>query len=147
LRFIVKKFFCGSLRTTFNPALIDGVLTLFPVETKTAQAVPGTAGYHPMSADRLLRYRGPIGITGRFRSVFMPQNAKNLDRDHPDDVRPKGRIVGMGRVLRETLHARARALALDAGRDAPHVSQVDYEQAKRELTGESDIDRQATMID
>jgi hypothetical protein len=35
---------------------------------------------------------------------------------------------------------------LIAGRPPPHVAQTDYEQAKRELTGESEIDpREATL--
>ena len=48
--------------------------------------------------------------------------------------------------IREMLHVRTRELALHAGRIPPHVSQLDYEQAKRELTGESELDRQDVMI-
>jgi hypothetical protein len=55
--------------------------------------------------------------------------------------------IGIGPVTREMVHARARELALIAGRVHPHVAQADYEQAKRELTGESDIDRQETILD
>lgn len=43
---------------------------------------------------------------------------------------------GVGPVTAEMLHARTCALALAAGRIPPHVSQVDYEQAKRELEGD-----------
>ena len=56
-------------------------------------------------------------------------------------------FAGIGPVTREMIHARARELALIAGHPAPHVSQADYEQAKRELTGESDIDRQEAALD
>jgi hypothetical protein len=52
----------------------------------------------------------------------------------------------MGSVTRERVHARARELALLAGRPPPHVAQVDYEQAKRDVTGESDLDRQEALL-
>ena len=56
-------------------------------------------------------------------------------------------FVGVGLVSRELLHARTRELALIAGREIPHVTHADYAQAKRELTGESDPDRQDAMIE
>ena len=56
-------------------------------------------------------------------------------------------FIGIGPVTREMVQARTRELALIAGRIPPHVSQADYEQAKRELTGESDLDRQDAMLD
>ena len=55
--------------------------------------------------------------------------------------------VGIGPVTREMVHARTRELALIAGRVPPHVSQADYERAKRELTGEADMDRQEAMLE
>ena len=55
--------------------------------------------------------------------------------------------AGVGTVTREMVHARARELALLAGCAPPHVRQADYEQARRELTGESDIDRQDAALD
>jgi hypothetical protein len=55
--------------------------------------------------------------------------------------------AGVGAVSRAMVDARARELALIAGRPAPEVSQADYEQAKRELTGERDIDRQDEILD
>jgi len=50
-------------------------------------------------------------------------------------------------ATREMVQTRARELALAAGRIAPHMSQEDYEQAKRELTGETDGDRQQAVLD
>jgi hypothetical protein len=44
------------------------------------------------------------------------------------------------------LHARTRELALLAGRPPPQVAQADYEQAKRELIGEWDRDRQEAIL-
>lgn len=54
---------------------------------------------------------------------------------------------GVGGVTREMVQARARELALLAGHAPPQVRQSDYEQAKRELTGEADIDRQDAVLD
>ena len=45
------------------------------------------------------------------------------------------------------VHERARELSIMAGRESHQVTQADYEQAKRELTGESDIDRQDALLD
>jgi hypothetical protein len=56
-------------------------------------------------------------------------------------------FVGVDTVTREMVYARTRELALLAGYAAPHVRQSDYEQAKRELTGETDMDRQDAMLD
>lgn len=53
----------------------------------------------------------------------------------------------VGPVNRDMVQARARELALIAGRAAPDVSKANYDQAKRELTGESDLDRQDEMLD
>ena len=50
-------------------------------------------------------------------------------------------FAGIGPATSEMVYARARKLALLAGCVPPEVRQADYEQAKRELTGGSDIDR------
>ena len=55
--------------------------------------------------------------------------------------------VGVGTVTSEMVRARAEKLALLAGRVAPQVLPADYEQAKRELTGEPDIDQQDALLD
>jgi hypothetical protein len=57
------------------------------------------------------------------------------------------RAAGIGPVTRELVQTRARELAVRAGRPPPHVTQADYLQAKRELTGESDVDRQDAILD
>lgn len=49
-------------------------------------------------------------------------------------------------VNREMVHVRACELALVNPRSEGRVSQADYEQAKRELTGESDTDRQEAFF-
>lgn len=56
-------------------------------------------------------------------------------------------FAGIGTVTRAMVHARARELALIAGHPGGHVTQAEYEQAKRELTGESDIDRQDAILE
>ncbi|MEO6875542.1 MAG: hypothetical protein ABI222_12055 [Opitutaceae bacterium] len=55
--------------------------------------------------------------------------------------------VGVGPVTRAMVHARAVELSIMAGRESHQVTQADYERAKRELTGESDIDRQDALLD
>ena len=56
-------------------------------------------------------------------------------------------FAGIGPVTRAMVQTRAQELAAIAGRSAADVSQVEYLQAKRELTGESDIDRQDAILD
>ncbi len=50
------------------------------------------------------------------------------------------------RVTREMVHARTVELAKFAGRDSHQIKQVDYEKAKRELTGETDFDLQQAAL-
>ena len=56
-------------------------------------------------------------------------------------------FAGIGPVTRAMVQTRAQELAAIAGRSAADVSQIEYLQAKRELTGESDIDRQEAVLD
>jgi len=56
-------------------------------------------------------------------------------------------LVETDPVTREDVQARARELALIDGLTPPDVTQAEYEQAKRELTGESDLDRQEAVLD
>jgi hypothetical protein len=55
--------------------------------------------------------------------------------------------IGIGTVTPEMVEARARELAVIAGRVPPQPSQVDYEQAKRELTGGSDLDVEEEVLE
>lgn len=50
-------------------------------------------------------------------------------------------------VTREGVRARAKELATRAGREPENVCQQDYEEAKRELTGESEVDRQEAKLE
>lgn len=52
-----------------------------------------------------------------------------------------------GRVSRAAVHVRTQELAALAGRVPPQVSQADYERAKREITGETDVNRQNAALD
>ena len=54
---------------------------------------------------------------------------------------------GVGTVTREMVKARAHELAAIAGRVPPEPCEVDYEQAKRELTGEPDMDIQEAVLE
>jgi hypothetical protein len=54
--------------------------------------------------------------------------------------------VGIGTVTRSMVRERAIELAVINGRSAHDVSKADWEQAKRELTGEPDTDpKEATL--
>jgi hypothetical protein len=55
--------------------------------------------------------------------------------------------LGPGPVTPENLRARAQEVALMAGRKTAHVSQADYEQAWRELTGAPEIDRLEAVLE
>ena len=65
----------------------------------------------------------------------------------PTKDAPLGNVTDIAPVTRELVHVRALELAWIAGRVPPHVSQVDYEQAKRELTHEKDLNRQDALLD
>lgn len=54
---------------------------------------------------------------------------------------------GGNRPTRASVNIRTHELALLAGRIAPYVTQRDYEQAKREITGETDRDLQNELLD
>jgi hypothetical protein len=55
--------------------------------------------------------------------------------------------AGIGAVTPAMLEARARELALIDGRDSSKPTEADYQQAKRELTGEDDIDPQQENLE
>jgi hypothetical protein len=55
--------------------------------------------------------------------------------------------IGIGTVTPEMVEARARELAVIAGRVPPEPSEVDYKQAKRELTGGTEMDVQEAALD
>lgn len=81
---------------------------------------------------------------------FGPRDPKNISKMKKNPI-SRGIIAenftGIGAVTRDMVHERARELAKISGR-APHdVRQSDYEQAKRELTGESDMDRQEEILE
>ncbi len=62
----------------------------------------------------------------------------NLTQINPAAFRP---------VTREMVYLRTVELSELAGRDSLQIHQRDYERAKRELTGESDFDRQQAVLD
>ena len=55
--------------------------------------------------------------------------------------------TGIGTVTQEMVLKRARELALINGRSPDHVSKLDFEQAKRELTGGSDISPKEAAVE
>jgi hypothetical protein len=55
--------------------------------------------------------------------------------------------AGIGTVTRKMLQKRAIELAVINGRTANETSQSDWEQAKRELTGEPDMDPKEAVLE
>jgi hypothetical protein len=55
--------------------------------------------------------------------------------------------AGLGTVTRKMVRERAVELAVINGRSASDVSKTDWEQAKRELTGEPDADPKTAMLE
>ena len=55
--------------------------------------------------------------------------------------------TGLGTVTRQLLRERACELAIINGRSAQDVSKSDWEQAKRELTGQPDVDPQTAALE
>lgn len=58
-----------------------------------------------------------------------------------------GSVVVTRSITRQMVYDRTLELALIGGRNSHQIKQVDYEQAKRELTGESDFERQQQILD
>jgi hypothetical protein len=55
--------------------------------------------------------------------------------------------TGIGTVTREMVRKRAVELAIINGRSAHEASKSDWEQAKRELTGEPDVDPKEALLE
>jgi hypothetical protein len=55
--------------------------------------------------------------------------------------------AGIGTVTRKMVRERAVELAIVNGRSAQDVSKSDWEQAKRELTGEPDVDPKEAILE
>jgi hypothetical protein len=55
--------------------------------------------------------------------------------------------AGIGTVTRKMIQERAIELAVINGRSAKEVSKSDWEQAKRELTGEADTDPKEAILE
>ena len=55
--------------------------------------------------------------------------------------------AGLGTVTRKMVRERAVELAVINGRSAQEVSKSDWQQAKRELTGESDMDLNEAILE
>jgi hypothetical protein len=55
--------------------------------------------------------------------------------------------AGIGTVSRKMVRERAVKLAVLDGRSAQEVSKSDWEQAKRELTGEQDVDAKDALLE
>src|SRR5439155_4866564 len=63
-----------------------------------------------------------------------------MKKDQIEEGRISDHSKGLGTVTQEMVRARAREIALINGRSPEHLSPADYSQAKRELTGQHDVE-------
>lgn len=59
---------------------------------------------------------------------------------------PTALHLNLPQITPAMVRSRTVELALSAGRSSLEINQRDYEQAKRELTGETDFDRQQAIL-
>ena len=59
----------------------------------------------------------------------------------------KNSALAAPRATRQMVRVRTEELASLAGRKSHDIHQRDYEQAKREVTGEKDFDKQQAILD
>ena len=70
-----------------------------------------------------------------------------MNRIHSVQENAQGAVLLVRPVTRQMVYARTIELASSAGRTSHEIKQSDYERAKRELTGESDFDKQQELLD
>ena len=70
-----------------------------------------------------------------------------MNIDPPQDNVLALNFLGVGTVTRKMVRERAVELALIDGRSAQEASKSDWEQAKRELTGGSDMDPKELLLE
>jgi hypothetical protein len=70
-----------------------------------------------------------------------------MDKNHPSAGEPSRGTGGTNPVTRDMVRARTRELVRRAGRGPEEATHADHAQAKRELTGESDWERQEARIE
>ena len=75
------------------------------------------------------------------------QLAKSMTRNPLKDGNISENSAGLGTVTRKMVRKRAVELAVINGRSAQDVSKSDWEQAKRELTGEPDTDPKEAVLE
>jgi hypothetical protein len=86
----------------------------------------------------------------RENKVVTPMNLHcwlMAEFEHIDQGLVSKGLAGLGSISRKMVQQRASQLARTSGRQAHEVRQGDYEQAKRELTGERDVERQNAILD
>lgn len=85
--------------------------------------------------------RSPDGVPGCFVITSNDMNTHTPISSDSGELRTK-----FDGVTPHMVRSRTVELALNAGRNSFEIRQRDYEQAKRELTGETDFDRQQAML-
>jgi hypothetical protein len=86
-------------------------------------------------------------ICGQFHDIIQQSTKPPLMSNPFSNNGGSGDVPWLFRLVTpQMVRARTVELAIGAGRSAVEIRQSDYEQAKRELTGETDSDRQHAVI-
>jgi len=86
-------------------------------------------------------------ICGQFRDIIQQSTNPPLMSNQFSNNSSSVDVPWLFRVVTpQMVRARTVELAIRAGRNAAEIRQSDYEQAKRELTGETDSKRQHALI-
>ena len=69
-----------------------------------------------------------------------------MNKDPMNEGGMDGKTIGIHPVIRKMVHDRTRELALAAGRHPLQVTHSDYQRARRDITGESEFERQDAVL-
>jgi hypothetical protein len=90
---------------------------------------------------------GFLHILTRKETTDVPEERFNMKTNPLKDGALTENSTGIGTVTQEMVQARAVELAAINGRSAQEVSKTDWEQAKRELMGQSDMDPRQMVLE
>ncbi len=69
-----------------------------------------------------------------------------MNKDPMNEGGMGGKAICIHPMIRKMVHERTRELALAAGRDPLQVTHSDYQRARRDITGESEFERQDAVL-
>ncbi len=116
--------------------------------TNVSDSLPEVSQNQSLTTTNGVRGEKPVGLDPIARGVGARNVAYTLMKiDPPEDDALIINSAGVGTVTRKMVRERAVELALIDGRTAQEVSKSDWEPAKRELTGGSDMDPNEELLE